>query len=51
MKRDVLIRLWVAIGILAFTGSAIAASSVEGHVKKLGERYNQIEARLNRSVD
>jgi hypothetical protein len=50
MKRDILIRLWVVIGILALACSASAASSVEDQVKKLAERYNQIEAQLNRSA-
>jgi hypothetical protein len=33
MKGDTLIRLWVVMGILAFAGSASAASSVEDQVK------------------
>jgi hypothetical protein len=50
VKRDTFIRFWVAIGILAFAGSASARSSAEEQVKKLGERYNQVESQLNRSV-
>jgi hypothetical protein len=50
MERKTLIPLWVVIGILAFAVSASATSSVEDQVKKLGERYNQVEAQLNRSV-
>jgi hypothetical protein len=48
MKRETLIRLCVVIGILALAGSASVASSVEDQVKKLAERYNQIEGQLNR---
>ena len=50
MRRGTLIWLWVVIGILPLAGSASAASSVEDQVRKLGERYNQIEAQLNRSI-
>jgi hypothetical protein len=49
MRTDVSLQLSVAIGILALAGSA-RASSVEDQIKRLAERYNQIEAQLNRSV-
>jgi hypothetical protein len=44
------IRFWVVIGILALAGSASGALSVDEQVKKLAERYTQIEAQLDRSV-
>jgi hypothetical protein len=50
MKRNILIRFWVVIGILALAGSASGALSVDEQVKMLAERYNQTEAQLNRSV-
>jgi hypothetical protein len=50
MKRNILIRFSVVIGILALAGSASGARSVDEQVKKLTERYMQIEAQLDRSV-
>src|SRR5438552_7937329 len=50
MKRDILIRLWVVIGILALAGSASGALSVEEQVKMLAARYSQVEDQLARSI-
>jgi len=50
MKRNILIRFWVVIGILALAGSASGALSVEEQVKKLAARYAQLEDQLARSV-
>src|SRR5438094_4213360 len=50
MKRNILIRLWVVIGILTLAYNASAARSVDEQVKMLAERYTQIEAQLDRSV-
>ena len=50
MRRGNLLTLWVSIGIFSGAGSAMALNSVEDQVRKLGERYNQIEAQLDRSV-
>jgi hypothetical protein len=50
MKRNVLIRLSVAIGILALAQSPSATLSVDEQVKRLAQRYDAIEAQLERSV-
>jgi len=50
IQRDILIRFWVAVGILALAGSAPGALSVEEQVKKLAARYAQVEDQLARSV-
>jgi hypothetical protein len=43
MKRNIVIRFWVVIGILALAGSASGALSGDEQVKMLAERYGQIE--------
>jgi len=50
MKRNVLIQLSVIIGIIALAGSASGALSVEEQVKRLAQRYSEVEAQLDRSV-
>ncbi len=50
MKRDILIRLWVVIGIPALACSASGALSVEEQVKMLAARYSQVEDQLARSI-
>src|SRR6266536_5273344 len=50
MKRNILIRFWVVIGILALAGSVSGALSVDEQVKKLAARYAQVEDQLARSV-
>ena len=50
MKRSILIRFWVVVGIFALAGSASGALSVEDQVKKLAARYAQVEDQLARSV-
>ena len=57
MKRNILIRFWVVIGILALAGSASGArqykplaGSVDVQVKSLAQRYSEIEGQLERSV-
>src|SRR5438552_17347091 len=50
MKRNILIRLWVVIGILTLAYNALGARSVEEQVKMLAERYRQVEDQLARSI-
>jgi len=50
MKRSILIRFWVVIGILALAGSASGANSVDDQVKSLAQQYKQVEDQLSRSV-
>ncbi len=50
MKRSILIRFWIVVGIFALVGSASGALSVEDQVKKLAARYAQVEDQLARSV-
>jgi hypothetical protein len=50
MKRSILIRFCVVIGILVAACSASGAPSVEEQVKKLAARYAQVEDQLARSV-
>jgi hypothetical protein len=50
MKRNILIRLWVVIGILTIAYNASAARSVDEQVKMLAERYRQVEDQLTRSI-
>ena len=50
MKRNILIRLWVVIGILTLAYNASAARSVDEQVKMLAERYRQVEDQLTRSI-
>jgi len=50
MKRNILIRLWVVIGILTLANNASGALSVEEQVKMLAERYRQVEDQLARSI-
>src|SRR5205809_7972525 len=50
MKRNILIRLWVVIGILTLACSASGALSVDEQVKMLAERYRQVEDQLTRSI-
>jgi hypothetical protein len=50
MKRNILMRFWVVIGILALAGSASGALSVEEQVKILAARYSQVEDQLARSI-
>jgi hypothetical protein len=39
MKRNILIRFWIVVGISALAGSASGALSVEEQAKKLAEVY------------
>ena len=50
VRKDILIRLGVLIGIPALACSASGASSVEEQVKMLAARYSQIEDQLARSI-
>ena len=50
MKRNILIRLWVVIGILTLARNASGARSVDEQVKMLAERYRQVEDQLARSI-
>ncbi len=50
MKRNVLIRLSVTIGILLLACSTRGALSVEEQVKMLAARYGQVEDQLGRSI-
>ncbi|MGC1321030.1 MAG: hypothetical protein WA849_02505 [Candidatus Udaeobacter sp.] len=50
MKRNILIRFRVVIGILALAGSASGANSVDDQVKSLAQQYKQVEDQLSRSV-
>ncbi len=50
MKRNILIRFWVVIGILALARNASGALSVDEQVKMLAERYRQVEDQLAWSV-
>src|SRR5438552_12548878 len=50
MKRNILIRLWVVIGILTLAYNASGARSVDEQVKMLAERYRQVEDQLARSI-
>src|SRR5881296_4353392 len=50
MKGDILIRLWILIGILILAYNASGALSVEEQVKMLAERYRQVEDQLARSI-
>jgi hypothetical protein len=50
MKRNILIRLSVVIGILALTRSVSGVSSTDEQVKDLAQRYAQVESQLSRSV-
>jgi type II secretory pathway pseudopilin PulG len=50
MKRNILIRFWVVIGILALAGSASGANSVDDQVKSLAQQYKRVEDQLSRSV-
>jgi hypothetical protein len=50
MKRNILIRLWVVIGILTLAYNASGARSVDEQVKMLAERYRQVEDQLTRSI-
>jgi hypothetical protein len=50
MKRNVLIRLSVTIGILSLAFSTRGALSVEEQVKMLAARYGQVEDQLGRSI-
>jgi len=50
VRKDILIRLGVLIGIPALACSASGASSVEEQVKMLAARYSQVEDQLARSV-
>jgi hypothetical protein len=50
MKRNVLIRLWVVIRILALVGNASGATSIDDQVKSLVQQYKQAEDQLPRSV-
>ena len=57
MKRNILIRFWAVIGIVALAGSASAArqykplaGSVDVQVKSLAQQYTQVEDQLSRSV-
>jgi hypothetical protein len=43
MKRNILIRFWVGVGIFALAGSASGALSVEEQVKKLAARFDPEE--------
>jgi len=50
MKRNILIRLSVLIGILTLAYNASGARSVDEQVKMLAERYRQVEDQLARSI-
>lgn len=50
MKRNIVTRFWVVIGILALAGNASGALSVDEQVKMLAERYRQVEDQLARSI-
>jgi hypothetical protein len=50
MKRNMLIRFWVVIGILTLARNASGARSVDEQVKMLSERYRQVEDQLARSI-
>lgn len=50
MKRSLLIRFWVVIGILALARNASAVGSVDDQVKMLAARYSEVEDQLARSV-
>jgi len=50
MRRNILIRRSLVIGILALAGNALGANSVDDQVKSLAQRYNQVEEQLPRSV-
>jgi hypothetical protein len=50
MKRNILIRLSVVIGILALACNASGADLMGEQVKELAQRYAQVEAQLSRSV-
>jgi hypothetical protein len=50
MKRSILIRFWVVVGIFALARNASGALSVDEQVKMLAERYRQVEDQLARSV-
>jgi hypothetical protein len=50
VRRDILIRLWILIGIPALPCNASGASSVEEQVKSLAQQYKQVEDQLARSV-
>jgi hypothetical protein len=42
MKRNIVLRFWVVIGILAFASSVSAALSVDEQVKMLADSYGQV---------
>ncbi len=50
MRRNILIRFWVVIGILTLARDASGARSVDEQVKMLAERYSQVEDQLPRSI-
>jgi hypothetical protein len=50
VRKDILIRPLVVIGILASAYSASGALSVEEQVKRLAQRYREVETQLDRSV-
>ncbi len=50
VRKDILIRLWILIGILILAYNALGARSVDEQVKMLAERYRQVEDQLARSI-
>src|SRR5206468_9093911 len=50
VRKDILIRLWILIGIPMLACSASGALSVDEQVKMLAERYRQVEDQLARSI-
>ena len=50
MRKDILIRLGVLIGIPALACSAFGASSVDDQVKSLAQQYKQVEDQLARLI-